>query len=743
MDKIIETYSAKKYAERYFSGQSGKPNGERDEAYYRRLAEHIYSQYCANALFVGCGGVVSGTGDRVSIAELRSYGTATQSTRRYKKILDFEIQAGDNPNAKQSLLNIAWDNVAIFPKFRDIAATNIAASTYAPVVRTIDTAAQQQRKSAVLKDKLLVDPRMRALHEVAGIDPGYSNPVAQGASKEDIDTMEALGGYSLPVEVALEDAVNVSLESDDFHVIKRMMSYDLVDLNVCAAYLYWSTAESRVRYKYVDPQGIIVPSSAYNDCRDIPFVGVIEHQSLSSLRQEVELDEKTWYKISKEYSSYYPNIGIRRGFTNMSDLGWRQNYLAQNNCYPYDTYTLCVMKIWSIEHENRDGVMVQTVHKAKWIVGTEIVFDYGEDTAIVRVGAAGNKTAALPVVVWKGEGPSITARCLAHIDGIQMAALKIRALFANLPPGPRMGLDQSVMLDSIKIGQKEYGILDIIGIYQSTGKFIIQSQSEWGVDGAGANKRPIFDINGDAVGDYNMFSTEINQQTEYIRQSTGLNEVVDGSANPNDLLVGTMKGMQGAANTALAPYMNGMMHVVLRVCSLTAKKIQSALVHGQITLRHLPLNSKIVRVVTLTEDMAFYEIEVSCAVGPTNEDIMMFTQTLVTRAQEGKISQADMFIVQDFLRLKNLKAAQFYLAAACAKAEALASARGQANIEAQAKANQQVAVAAEQAKQTTISIEAEGKMKVEQVKHEHRMEEMKLQASLGLGTSNMQASGAE
>ena len=97
--------------------------------------------------------------------------------------------------------------------------------------------------------------------------------------------------------------------------------------------------------------------------------------------------------------------------------------------------------------------ITEKCYKCFWVIGTDVIYDAGEEYAIVKKDANGVKEALLPIQIHSSKMPSLVERCTGFIDDIQLAILKKRNLLATMAPGPRIVIDKSKFRDSVKIGR--------------------------------------------------------------------------------------------------------------------------------------------------------------------------------------------------------------------------------------------------------------------------------------------------
>lgn len=751
----MEKYKdSKLFMAHYNEGKYQQPSTVLNEdpapEYFLAWARFIFSLYCGG----GAATMPDGLFNTRSYDEIKSYAEGRQSPEKYKKLIDVSLKEGkivDGQSSLQggSLLNISWDNVMIYPKYRTLASTKAAGVDFGVKIRAIDTKSAFDRRKMYNKAKLSVDPRMKELFATANVMPEGQDQL-EYSSKEEIDMAMDTGAFALPFEIMMEDVVGCTLDLSEWDSITQQLIEDQIDFNKMCWIIEADKTQNILKVNYLDPQGLIVPVSKYRDHRTDTFRAHIERTNIANLRVMSGLDEKELWSIAKRYSGFGQNAQSKAMYgDNMASLAWRQDYFQNNRQQVYDHFGVDVMTFYFIACKvesyivgtNPDGSKfcrcvpgeyemseeeqfigsqkntnhVQYVYRGKWVVGTDIIFDYGIDDTIVREGAHGSKQAVIPIMAWTDNASSITERCISSIDDLQIAFFKIRLLIANLPPGPRFALDMSVLDDSVEMSNNTYDMKSLLKLFGATGKLLLRSRSEHGMD-SGSNKRPIMDVPVDVQSDFNLFSAQIVAALDMIRQSTGLNEISDGTGNPRDVLNKVAAGYQAASNNALSNITDAMNSVYKMTAKVIVKKYQSMALYGSISIKNWPVDANTLATITLPDDIHLYNFDIAVEMLPSDEDIALITNDVFQKQMEQKVSEADVFAILNMLRNKDIKKAQAYLSRAVAKGEAAAHARQVDLIQAQAKANAESAQASEAAKQQTVGAEFESSFKLNEQK---------------------------
>jgi hypothetical protein len=691
------------------------PESEPD---YLCKARWIYSMYCYNNTIVSPGGTVRGR----SISELRAYGNSAQDISKYKQNLlggKASETNGSDPelNRPFNYAGISWDPTKIYAKFKGLVVDKLLSPKFDPTVIATDSISGSERAKIIARDRLNTRPEMRALSAASGADLQVSPIVEQ--MDGDVDAAISIGSYLLPIEAGFQDAIGVTLAKSNWPQLNLMIAEDIINLGIYSFDTKINPQTRQLEVVYVDPAGLICPSSVYPDCHDIPFCGYIKYMNIGELREMApEIEEKDWYQTAKAYSSYGPNLGMRAATPQFNDRSFRESYHQERGRQVYDPFATLVLTCYFKECEYIDGVPVQFVYSTKWIVGTDITFDSKKESGIGRKGEAGNMAALLPMVIYYLPGPSMTEKVIADIDDLQIATYKLRALIASIPPGERRVIDLSGLSNAVTIGEKSYNMLDMLAVERKSGTLIIQSEGMYETQ-EGTGRQAITPIESTLFQDITIYQNAMNTAINNIRLVTGINEAVDGSAKSQDMLIGVMQGLERASNSALSFEFEAGKAAFVRVAEVVGRRYHSMLAHGDIAFTSIRMTTSGLYSFSLLQDMMWQSIDIMCVPAPSQEEIDFIRQAVIARVQENKIDQASSVVVLQMLSARNVKAATVFMAKAIEKHQKAIEAAQASAMNAQAEAQQRLA-----------QTQSQAKMELEAMKHQQKMEYLQVNTDL-------------
>lgn len=695
-----------------------------DKKEYLKKLQEVYELYNDNGLAIDDGGALF-SNDKRDIYTLRSHARGVQNTSKYADQLDPVQKDSTGKLAKKRQWGISWEPVKILSKFRTLAIEKITDLILIPNTEAIDDTARIAKKNKENRMKLIRNPNTQMVKKM---DDG--NPEIE--TVEDVDFISKMGGIRLAVEIMMKDGIDATLYQSNYEVVARMLAEDIIDVNAFAT--HQEPINGMEKIHYVDVARMVVRPSIHPDFRDSDFRGFIKNEKSSEILMSHDFspeDEKTIEGLDKNNtrsSNIYDSYNGHREY--FSDYQSRESGPEVMTLYFLEKVTETfidgktkenVQQFERVESDfnltkrmEKQGKKLKKVsrfvlHKCKWLIKTNIVYDFGEVDYIVREGEEGRRSVLWPITIYAGHEPSLVSGCIAFDDDLQIANYTLRNIYTKIPPGPRMVIYKDQLKDGITIAGEDYTILDMITKYQSEGIMVLERNSDFHEPGdpAQIQKTPIEFLPSGVSEDIPMLRQRILDNIDLIRQVTGINEVADGTSQNPDMLKSVMEGLSSATNTALKPYVKLYINGFKTMIKYTALKYQEMVVSGDIDLGYLPISEEWTKHVKLTSSVHPYDWGIMVDV-ITKESRDMLIMDLQQRKDQ--IPGDAYFKVWNIIQAGDLKKAQYILAKYIAKAAESAHERQLEVAQATAKANQEAAVATEQAKSNTVQLEGQSRL---------------------------------
>jgi len=520
----------------------------------------------------------------------KEYANGVQDTTIYKRLLNnLDPNSGDG-----SLMNLDFTPVPILPKFVRIVVNKILGRNLYPNLEAVDplSSSEKNRDRKRIEIQVALKKQLMAFKEKTGATIGMDPEMIPDNEAE----AEIFIGENVKsdAEIAAQVATDMTLSWNNFddNIFRRCVN-DLAT-NGMAVVKRSNDPNYGIKTHYVDPKDFIHSETNDPSFDDITYAGHIRTMPIQELKRIAsgELEEEDFQKIVKQVSGRSVN-----GQAYDSTIG--------KNIYEYDEYSVDVLEfeflstdcMYFEEKENRFGnrnffyegfnykekagsvferkpykMEIVNVYKGYFILGTDYLFGYGRmhnvpkniyDISKARMSysvVATNLTDMMP--------KSMVSSCIGFADMLQLTHLKIQQAIAKAKPD---GLIIDIEgLENVQLGKGgELQPLDLHDIYEQTGVFYYRSKNPEG----GFQNPPIREI-GNSIRNINELIGLYNHYLRMIRDTTGINEVVDASTPKSEALVGVREQAIAASNNATYDITNASMILYKNVCNDIVKCLQ-------------------------------------------------------------------------------------------------------------------------------------------------------------------------
>jgi len=702
----------------------------------------------------------------------RDYANGTQDTNIYKKLL-----RSLNPNdGDGSLMNLDYTPVPVLPKFVRVVVNKILSRNPYPNLEAVDPLSSSEKNNRKRRVEIQVEAKkqLQQLKENTGMVIG-DDPDKLPDSLEEAEIL--LGtNVKTDAEIAAQIGTNMTLSWNSFNdnILRRCVN-DLVSLGM-AVVKRTNDPNEGIKTDYVDPSRFIHSYTEDPGFNDMIYAGHIKTVSIQELKRIAghELTEEDFKKIAAAVKNKDGND------PNAFNVHSYNNRLMKQE-YGYDEYMVDVLDfefmsvdcIYFEEKENRFGninffmkgfeyeekqgsvfdrkphkMEVATVYGGSYILdGPDIIFNYGmarnvpkniHDISKVRLSysvVATNMRNMMP--------KSMVDSCTGFADMLQLTHLKIQQAIAKAKPD---GLIIDIEgLENVQLGKGgELQPLDLHDIYEQTGVFYYRSKNPEG----GFQNPPVREI-GNSIRNINELIGLYNHYLRMIRDTTGINEMMDASTPKGDTLVGVQQNAIAAGNNAIYDITNASMILYKKVCEDIVKCIQ--ILPAESVLYKIYENAvgkENMAVLSSFKDKTANNFGVQVVKEMEDQDRAYLEQNIQMSLQQKELDIEDAIAIRN---MKDVNQAERLLVVRRKKRMAKQQEMAMQNSQMQAQQAQQAAQAASQAKMQEMQMEAQLEAQqlqlknqleaqLEQVKHQFRkeIELIKAQATLGFRTEEQE-----
>lgn len=519
----------------------------------------------------------------------RDYALGVQDTNIYKRLLtSLDPNSGDG-----SLLNLDFSPVPILPKFVRIVVNKILAKQLYPNVEAVDPISSSEKEKernriynqVALKDKLMQLKNMSGA--VLDEDPEQL--------PDTTDEAEIFMGANIKTsaEIAAQVATDLTLSWNNFseNTFRRCVN-DLVAIGM-AVVKRNNDPNYGIREEYVDPTMFIHSKTEDPNMDDLTYAGHIKKIPVSELKrisggQLTDDDLKKIMKIAKprnkDNRDYYQEVATKNNydeymvevmdfeFKSLEKMFFEEKESKYGNTGFYYKGFSYKEKNGGVFSRTPHEMDVMMVYEGSFIVGTEYIFNYGPASNVPKtiydLSDCKLSYSAVSVNVRNNIPKSLVDSCTGFADMLQITHLKLQQAIAKAKPD---GLIIDIEgLENVQLGKAgELQPLDLHDIYEQTGVFYYRSKNPEG----GFQNPPVREI-GNSIRNINELIGLYNHYLRMIRDTTGINEVVDASSPNSEALVGVQQQAIAASNNATYDITNASLILYQKVCSDVVKCIQ-------------------------------------------------------------------------------------------------------------------------------------------------------------------------
>jgi hypothetical protein len=702
----------------------------------------------------------------------RDYANGTQDTNIYKKLL-----RSLNPNdGDGSLMNLDYTPVPVLPKFVRVVVNKILSRNPYPNLEAVDPLSSSEKNNRKRRVEIQVEAKkqLQQLKENTGMVIG-DDPDKLPDSLEEAEIL--LGtNVKTDAEIAAQIGTNMTLSWNSFNdnILRRCVN-DLVSLGM-AVVKRTNDPNEGIKTDYVDPSRFIHSYTEDPGFNDMIYAGHIKTISIQELKRIAghELTEEDFKKIAAAVKNKDGND------PNAFNVHSYNNRLMKQE-YGYDEYMVDVLDfefmsvdcIYFEEKENRFGninffmkgfeyeekqgsvfdrkphkMEVATVYGGSYILdGPDIIFNYGMARNVPKnihdISKARLSYSVVATNMRNMMPKSMVDSCTGFADMLQLTHLKIQQAIAKAKPD---GLIIDIEgLENVQLGKGgELQPLDLHDIYEQTGVFYYRSKNPEG----GFQNPPVREI-GNSIRNINELIGLYNHYLRMIRDTTGINEMMDASTPKGDTLVGVQQNAIAAGNNAIYDITNASMILYKKVCEDIVKCIQ--ILPSESVLYKIYENAvgkENMSVLSSFKDLPMYNFGVQVVKEMEDQDRAYLEQNIQMSLQQKELDIEDAIAIRN---MKDVNQAERLLVVRRKKRMAKQQEMAMQNSQMQAQQAQQAAQAASQAKMQEMQMEAQLEAQqlqlknqleaqLEQVKHQFRkeIELIKAQATLGFRTEEQE-----
>lgn len=682
---------------------------------------------------------------------IKTYAQGRQSIDRYKRVLTPDQDPNNNT------LVVDWSVLPIIPKFRRTALGLLEKQNYDIQIDPVDPFAQSE------KDKLVAEMKAKAIlreeFKKQGRPDLAESPaiMANPGEPDDLDGIEVAElGMRHKTSMEAELVVELVFDQNDYEGQRRQQLQDQFDYGVAIFKDY--EQDGLVGFRRVDPRRFLSNFCTYPDFRDLRYAGEVLEVPVAQL---IQMSNGELTNEDIEFIYKYANANQWRGNMPIGNAyyGTYNDFWNKGKVQVLDLEIMSTDDLVREERVDRRGntifgragfedtnnkkqkfkrKQVVGVYRVKWIVGTNICFDYGKQWNIKRdpinIARAKSSFHIAPVDFFDMKTFSRMEAIIPFADSIQLAYYRLQhELNTAVPRGFNINL---AALEEVSLsgGGKAMSPSDIIDLYLQRGVLVSRSVAADGRQVPPAINQLEGGV-GNAIQEYwNM----INNNLDMIRQTLGLNELTDGST-PNPKFLTTVAQLAASGtNNALSDISYADRAIAQSLAEAVIIRVQDVIKRGGGEAYDNSLGLGTVELLKRSQEISKYTYGISIVDKPTAEEKAKLDELVKVALQSGQVN------IDDVIRLnniQNIKQAELFLAYKVKKNNEKKQQEAMQQQQMNGQIQQQSAMVAEQAKQQTIQMEYQMKSELEKVKADMEARLIELRGQFDLERERISATG--
>lgn len=497
----------------------------------------------------------------------RLYAVGKQPTDIYKPM--FELSEDDNT----SFMNLDYSPPPIIPKLKRMILNKFAKMTDNFTINCSaidkDSLDEQTAKEAELFATVQVK---KMLHEIGIGHLMKSNP-KEPQDEEELQ-MQMDFGYKHDAAVQIEKDIDTVFSHERLkNKLEQLRDYGF-DTGVWAVKAFTEKDTGKVGFRVVDTNNIIVSPTTSTKFDDIWYCGEYILMTIDNVRREAakemkngEITEDDLRLIARKnagqnfnptfYGATAPGVSAY-DYAKIPVLDIE--FLSKNKQF-YEsrvdekTGNVISGRTYTPNKKNKiDGEESKVVvYRAKWIIGTDLIFNYGYKSDIYRRPSS-NWDTRLSYIMCAPEMRVLETmpfieNMIPVVDQITIAWYKLQNVIARARP---KGIAIEIgALEDISLGDAGLGNMkpiSILNMFNQTGSLVYRRIN---LEGEPANYKPIEELNNGLGTEANEYFNVIKNYIQLLNGMIGFNDLTDGSTPDPKTLVGVTEVAQENTSNAI------------------------------------------------------------------------------------------------------------------------------------------------------------------------------------------------
>lgn len=663
--------------------------------------------------------------------ELRAYAAGKQTVDRYKPMMNVD-KAADT-----SMWNISWDTRPVISKYMDIIISIMMNVGRKAIATPIDALAKDKADQyfAEVKAKILMRDALMSIDPQLAQSP-YLMP--EPGEPQDLEELEMQMNFGFKFNMAMEAEQGIELVQyqNNLPVKRQQVCKDLVHLGV-GGYKDWLDENGQACFRDCDPAAVIMSYCRKADFSDKLYVGEVIEPSIAELSQyfddeqikqiESSASRNTGIFTDRAYS--VKNEKLKAQVLDIEILTWNDIVYSReinkegNKVYKKRSYENITNpeRVKELSGIIENGVelpkyfskKVECWYKIKWVIGTDLYYDFGKVQNQKRPKNNLSKSESSyhfqAVNFYNMTAQGMVERLKPIVDEYQLTIYKIQD-FKNkwLPYLIEIDLD-ALEATALGKGGVTWTPEKILDLAFQTRALVVRKKD---ISGINVNYKAIDIHQTGMAAELAPLMGDLARLLQEMNDVTGLNPVTDGTGSGERKLKATAMLDTQATNNALTPLMFAEKMLFESLSKGCIARLIQAVKAGKVEGVLTALGGNTVKFIQVSPDISLHSWGIMVADIPTDDEVNLIMQQMGIGQQKDLFRPQDIFMIKS---LNNLKQMQLYIGHLYEKRVKEQREYEERKITLANEGNQQTVIVSEQAKQQTLQTEYALKAQLEQL----------------------------
>lgn len=665
---------------------------------------------------------------------LKLYSIGKQPTAQFTKAYQLDGAAD------MTIANLDYRPTKVHLKVIDIAVNKILGNDYDPVATPVDMTAKDKNDKAYidLKAKLAAQKLLATQAPELAAHPMFKPKESDPQDLEELEMRFNFGeqfGHAVDTELMIQLAM---YKNDVPNRIRKPFVRDLIVMGV-SGFKDELDANKKPYARLCDPRSMLTSYCQQHDFSDARFWAELITEDIENVADNFTLEEK---KILNDYCACnYPSSPMMPFITfNPLPKGKCRVLDIQFKSVDTNNYQVKVDKYgnmrsskadWNASGDTYIQKDLEQIYKAKWVVGTELLYDFGLKEDTKRKNDKKERCNAefdyhfFADHMEDMRHSSYLERMLPMIDDFQKCKLKLQDIRHNqITNGFSIDLDA---LESINLTGADGNNLNkkqILNLFRQTGRLLYRGNAVYSKN---ANAKPIDVLVNQVSEEVDSVFVQMANAVSEMKDVFGLNQITDGSTPPERTLAPGYETATEATNNALGPLISAdkLMLTTLSI-AFDYRTKQSVLYNGGYSGYMPGINGTTMDFIKNTPGNEIIDHAIMLTMRSTKEERQYIIAQMQPNMDANIIDIADVLTV---LYTNNVKQAGMILAYKIKRSKENMVKVDMMKQQQLAQSNQQTGIAIETAKQSSMRLQNELEIKLQNVKDAAKLEQIQLQLS--------------